>query len=93
MFHHFLSPVTTAACVQLDAAIPNFTAQEYVREDRPPKSQILKERVKLENGYLIVPDKPGLGVELNDDAVLAKLPYESRDTAAPLRENGSAAHG
>ena len=39
--HNPLSPVSTAACVQLAACIPNFTLQEYPQgEDKPPKSEI-----------------------------------------------------
>jgi L-alanine-DL-glutamate epimerase-like enolase superfamily enzyme len=35
--HNPLSPVSTAACIQLDAAIPNFALQEYTGEAHPPK--------------------------------------------------------
>ncbi len=93
-FHHFLSPVTTAACVQLDACIPNFTVQEYAPDEaRPPKSQVVKEPLKVQDGYLIVPDRPGIGVELNEDAVLAQYPFKPRQVWAPLREDRSPAHG
>jgi len=88
--HNPLSPVATAACVQLDAAIHNLTLQEYTREDRPPKSEVVKEPVKLENGYLKVPDRPGLGIELNEKA-LEKYPYKARDLPGLLHEDGSVA--
>src|SRR3712207_531560 len=40
--HNPLSPVSTAACLQLAACIPNFALQEYpLGEDRPPKSEIV----------------------------------------------------
>ena len=39
--HNPLSPVSTAACVQLDACIPNFALQEYTGESEPPKSDLL----------------------------------------------------
>ena len=43
--HNPLSPVSTAACIQLAACIPNFALQEYpVGEDVPPKSEIVKRR-------------------------------------------------
>ena len=37
--HNPLSPVSTAACVQLDACIPNFALQEYTGEDRPAQER------------------------------------------------------
>jgi galactonate dehydratase len=63
--HNPLSPVSTAACVQLDAAIPNFALQEYTGESEPPKSDLLVNPLKMVEGYLIVPEGPGLGIELN----------------------------
>ena len=67
--HNPLSPVSTAACIQLAACIPNFALQEYpIGEDRPPKSEIVKSPLKCEDGFLIIPDTPGIGVELAEDA-------------------------
>ena len=57
--HNPLSPVSTAACVQLDACIPNFALQEYTGESEPPKSELLVEPLELVDGYLVVPDGPG----------------------------------
>ena len=62
--HNPLSPVSTAACVQLDACIPNFALQEYTGESEPPKSELLVNPLKLEDGHLVVPEGPGLGIEL-----------------------------
>ena len=68
--HNPLSPVSTAACLQIAACIPNFAIQEYPRgEDRPPKSEIVKTAVTCENGFLIIPDSPGIGIELAPDAL------------------------
>ena len=64
--HNPLSPVSTAACVQLDASIPNFALQEYTGEDKPPKSDLIENPITLDNGYLIVPEGPGLGITLNE---------------------------
>ena len=58
--HNPLSPVSTAACLQLAACIPNFALQEYPRnEDKPPKSEIVKNPLQCENGFLLIPDAPG----------------------------------
>jgi galactonate dehydratase len=88
--HNPLSPVSTAACVQLDACIPNFILQEYTGEDRPPKSEVLKTPLELEDGYLKVPVAPGIGVELNVEAVKA-MPFKPKASATPLRQDGSVA--
>ena len=88
--HNPLSPISTAACVQLDACIPNFALQEYTGESEPPKSDLLVDPIKLEDGFLIVPDGPGLGVELNESA-LAAHPFVDRPINTPIREDGSVA--
>lgn len=89
--HNPLSPVSTAACIQLAACIPNFALQEYPRgEERPPKSEIVKSSLKLENGYLVVPDAPGIGVELADDAQ-EKYPYRPLSVKTRLNIDGSVA--
>jgi galactonate dehydratase len=67
--HNPLSPVSTAACVQLGAAIPNFALQEFTGESEPPKSDLIVNPLKMVDGYLIVPEGPGLGVELNLDTI------------------------
>ena len=67
--HNPLSPVSTAACLQIAACISNFAIQEYPRgEDRPPKSEIVKTTVRCEDGFLIIPDTPGIGIELAPNA-------------------------
>jgi galactonate dehydratase len=87
--HNPLSPVSTAACIQLAACIPNFALQEYPKgEHEPPKSEIVKSVLKLEKGYLIVPDAPGIGVELADDA-LKKYPFKPRGIKTRLNVDGS----
>jgi galactonate dehydratase len=71
------SPVALAVNVQLDTCIPNLAMQElpwglYVRDQ-----ELVKEPLLVEDGYIKVPTKPGLGVELNDEAI-AKRPPEAR---------------
>ena len=67
--HNPLGPVSTAACLQIAACIPNFALQEYpIGEHEFPKNVIVKEPLKTEGGFLIIPDAPGIGIELADDA-------------------------
>ena len=88
--HNPLSPISTAACVQLDACIPNFALQEYTGESEPPKNQLLLDPLCLEDGHLLVPDGPGLGIELNEEAI-AKYPFEDKVLDTPISRDGSVA--
>jgi len=89
--HNPLTPISTAACIQIDACIPNFVLQEYTGEDKPPKSEmVVKEPLRLEKGYLEIPDRPGIGVEINDE-FFATHEYSPRPINTPLREDGSVA--
>jgi len=87
--HNPLSPVSTAACVQLAACIPNFALQEYPSgEHEPPKSEMVKGALKFENGFLTVPDAPGIGVELAEGAQ-EKFPPRPRSLTTRLHVDGS----
>ncbi|MFH0847798.1 MAG: galactonate dehydratase [Chloroflexota bacterium] len=87
--HNPLSPVSTAACLQVAAAIPNFVLQEYpVGELVPPKSEIVKTKVRLEKGFLIIPDAPGIGCELAPDAK-ERYPFHPRKLSTRLHVDGS----
>ena len=85
--HNPLSPISTAACVQLDACIPNFALQEYTGESEPPKSDLLKNPLKLIDGYLTVPEGPGLGVIINDEAL--NQPETPKVLDTPIGYDGS----
>ncbi len=68
--HQAEGPVATAACLQLDACIPNFEIQESFDEfDVEWRNDLLKEALTVEGGEMKVPTKPGLGVELDMRAV------------------------
>jgi galactonate dehydratase len=88
--HNPLSPVSTAACLQLAACIPNFALQEYpTGEDVPPKSEMVTGAAKHDGkGFLIISDKPGIGVELAPDAA-ARFPKRPREIDTRLNVDGS----
>jgi galactonate dehydratase len=67
--HCPLGPIALAACIQLDACIPNFLIQEHVTLGEG----YLKEPFRLKNGYIDLPTRPGLGIELDEEALREKL--------------------
>jgi galactonate dehydratase len=84
--HNPLSCVLTAACVQLDAAVHNIALQEYPGDEYDnPKRDLVKEPLKREGGYLLVPDTPGIGIELNEEAFkhYPPVPYERPPLVMP----------
>ncbi len=88
--HNPLGPVSTAACIQLAACIPNFTIQEYpIGEDQPPKSEIVTKPLEYDGeGFLVIPDAPGIAVELAADAA-QRHPYAIRLLPTRLHRDGS----
>ena len=87
--HNPQGPVSTAACAHLGMAIPNFLVLEYVRSE-PYRDQVLKEAWPVENGRLIVPDRPGLGVDIDEDMALSSPPRLSRVPRGAFGADGSA---
>ncbi len=85
--HCPLGPVALAACLQLDACIPNFLAQEHVNLGEG----YLKTPFKQINGSILLPEGPGLGIELDDEAIAAKLDDGSWETPRLWRADGSVA--
>jgi len=86
--HNPRSPVMTAVVLHLDACTPNFLIQEHVRDDKPPRNEVLVEPLVFEKGFMKLPTKPGLGIELNEKA-LAKYPFKAGDSPRLYREDDS----
>jgi len=87
--HNPLGPVSTAACLQLDACIPNFTIQEFPSfYEAGDEGKMLKEPLVVENGHIIIPDKPGIGIELVDN-ITELFPPKQRSIRAQIGYDGS----
>jgi len=69
--HNASGPIGTAAAVQLDAAIPNFLIQEFFVAQAPWIEDVVEGGPRVAGGEIVVPDRPGLGVELHEDAARA----------------------
>jgi len=85
--HYTASPVSTAAMLHLNMSVPNCAVQEYA-----PSSgwidEVIKHDLATEGGYLLCPQSPGLGIELNEEAAAA---HPCTDSEPPhwRREDGS----
>ena len=74
--HSASGPFLAAANLHLDACIPNFLIQEFFSADRAIYEEILVDSFLVPvDGYVQIPDKPGWGLEVNEQA-LEKRPYE-----------------
>ena len=82
--HNPLGPISLAACLQLDACIPNFLVQEYVTLGEG----YLKEPFTLAKGCIDLPQRPGLGIELDEEAIAGKLGHDWKGPAT-YHEDGS----
>ena len=75
MPHNPLGPVCTAASVHMSAAVPNFswleTRQSSVESLGFHDRALFPVQVELEGAVYVVPDAPGLGVEVNEEAIRA----------------------
>ena len=89
--HNPLGPISLAACLQLDTCIPNFLVQEH--PGNPDKSDLgvgyITEPFVIRDGYIDVPVKPGLGVELDETALQDKLYDGKWTTPRQYYEDGS----
>lgn len=67
--HNIGSPVATMAGVHIGATVPNFLGLEFHARDVPWWDDIVTDEPLIQDGYIEVPDDPGLGVELDWDVV------------------------
>ena len=73
--HLYCGPLVGAANIQVSATCPNFLILESIRKWDGFYADILTTPIEWEDGHVIVPDRPGLGVELNEDLARAH-PWE-----------------
>ncbi len=86
--HNPMGPVATAVNVHFAASTPNFLILEYLPDDSGPRRDLIDEPIKLVDGFLELPTRPGLGIDLNTDAY-EKYPFKRWHRAFPIRPDGS----
>ncbi len=83
--HNPLGPISLAAGVQIAASIPNFLCQEQVTLGEG----YLKNPFTLRQGYIDVPSGPGLGIELDENALAAKVGHDWKNPEAYDADDGA----
>jgi len=84
--HNPLGPINLAAGVQIAASIPNFLCQEQVSLGEG----YLKKPFTVRNGYLDLPTAPGLGIELDENAMADKIGHDWRNPESYDADDGAA---
>jgi galactonate dehydratase len=72
--HNPVGPVMNAMTLHMSVAIPNFSVFETVSVDVPWRRELVRETLQFEDGAILAPTAPGLGVELIEEAC-ARYPY------------------
>jgi len=82
--HNPLGPVSSAACLHLNLSCPNFGVQEQPRRPEETLPDVVPVQPEWEDGYLLPPNRPGLGIEFDKEAArrhpfqMAELPHVRR---------------
>jgi galactonate dehydratase len=83
--HLYCGPVVGAANIQIATCSPNFLILESIGRWDGFHAELLKAPIRWEEGYVIPPTSPGLGVELDEEVALAH-PYAGADLHLMPRE-------
>jgi len=86
--HNPLGPVATAACVHLNLSIPNMAVQEQPTPPGTLLTDVITNQPVWEDGYILAPTAPGLGIELNREAA-GEHPFRMAELPHLRREDGS----
>ncbi len=75
--HCYTSPITVAASLHWLSTCRDAFVFENCVEDSPMRHRLTREKIDAENGWITVPDRPGLGVTLDEDFIAEYLVSES----------------
>src|SRR6185436_19237163 len=73
--HNPLGPVANAVALHFALSTPNFLIQEDMLTDVPWRWEVVRQNLRTEAGYWLMPEEPGLGIEV-DEAAAARYPYQ-----------------
>lgn len=74
--HNCHSPINTLVSANVCATVPNFYIQEFDVDDAPWRDDIMTHPFTIEDGCLLLPDRPGLGSDLDEEEMAKHPPKE-----------------
>jgi len=83
--HLYAGPVEWAANIQLAAGIPNLLMAETIQQGGEFHLRLIKHTIKWEEGYIIPPTAPGLGIEFDEELARAH-PYTGAGLHLEMQE-------
>ena len=88
--HQSISPISLTVAAHIDACVPNFLIQECNTVDlyAPWVNDVFPELPRIEEGHMLLPDKPGLGIEIDEDAI-ADYAWEPVDRPVMIEGDGA----
>jgi len=82
-------PIQEVANLHLIASIPNFFMMEHNANDVPWRNEVVNGMPIEKDGYIDVPNKPGLGIELNEEQIVKHpVPEHEKMTYKGAMEKG-----
>jgi L-alanine-DL-glutamate epimerase-like enolase superfamily enzyme len=86
--HNPIGPVATSAFLHLCLSIPNFAVQELPRRPGTSMPDVVLNQPIWEDGYLLPPEAPGLGIEFDREAI-KNYPFDMTELPHLRRADGS----
>lgn len=67
--HNFTTDINTAASLHFLASVPNALILEYCMEEGELRKSLVRNPIRVQDGFAMVPQEPGLGVEINQETL------------------------
>jgi galactonate dehydratase len=88
--HNPNGPIATAVAIHFALATPNWLIQEAISSDVPWRNEVLDAPIEVRDGYFSIPARPGIGVEVNEEAA-ARYPFKPEAIQRYFHPDGAVA--
>jgi len=83
-------PIATVAAMHVALVTPNWLIQDAISDDVPWRREVVDEQLAVRDGYVVVPVRPGLGVEV-DEGTAARYPFQPEAAQRYVHPDGAVA--